>query len=238
MRTNSKGRCLANIRLRTNEQIRISPVRLVDQDGGMVGIVPTAEALRQARDVGLDLVEMSPNERPPVCKIMDYGKHKYELSKKQKQKHHEQKIKEIRVRPKTDEHDLEIKLNRARKFLEHGDRVQVTMLFRGRERFRQDLAREQFDDIVKELADIAKVDRHARSMGRRMTLMLAPIKAAPVHKKPTQKPKPKPPVDVEALKAAAAAGAAQASADPKAAETPADEKNGSAASTESAQTTG
>ncbi|MCA9256902.1 MAG: translation initiation factor IF-3 [Phycisphaerales bacterium] len=183
---------MANLRLRTNEQIRISPVRLVDQDGGMVGIVPTAEALRQARDAGLDLVEMSPNERPPVCKIMDYGKHKYELSKKQKQKHHEQKIKEIRVRPKTDEHDLEIKLNRARKFLEHGDRVQVTMLFRGRERFRQDLAREQFDDIVKELADVGKVDRHARSMGRRMTLLLAPLKAAPVVKKPAPKPKPKP----------------------------------------------
>ena len=157
----------------------------------MVGIVPTAEALRQARDAGLDLVEMSPNERPPVCKIMDYGKHKYDLSKKQKQKHHEQKIKEIRVRPKTDEHDLEIKLNRARKFLEHGDRVQVTMLFRGRERFRQDLAREQFDDIVKDLADIAKVDRHARSMGRRMTLMLAPLKAPPVHKKPATKQPPK-----------------------------------------------
>ncbi len=157
----------------------------------MVGIVPTSEALRQARDVGLDLVEMSPNERPPVCKIMDYGKHKYDLSKKQKQKHHEQKIKEIRVRPKTDEHDLEIKLNRARKFLEHGDRVQVTMLFRGRERFRQDLAREQFDDIVKELADIAKVDRHARSMGRRMTLMLAPVKAPPAHKKPVAKQPPR-----------------------------------------------
>lgn len=161
----------------------------------MVGIVPTAEALRQARDVGLDLVEMSPNERPPVCKIMDYGKHKYDLSKKQKQKHHEQKIKEVRVRPKTDEHDLEIKLARARKFLEHGDRVQVTMLFRGRERFRQDLAREQFDDIVKELADVAKVDRHPRSMGRRMTLLLAPLKTAPVHKKPAQKPKPKPSPD-------------------------------------------
>lgn len=203
----------------------------------MVGIVPTAEALRQARDVGLDLVEMSPNERPPVCKIMDYGKHKYDLSKKQKQKHHEQKIKEIRVRPKTDEHDLEIKLNRARKFLEHGDRVQVTMLFRGRERFRQDLAREQFDDIVKELADIAKVDRHARSMGRRMTLMLAPLKAPPAHKKPAAKqaPKKKPteksadgavdaaaPADVKVPEAGSASAPASAES-PSKASTPVDD---------------
>lgn len=158
----------------------------------MIGVISTDEALRMARDAGMDLVEMSPNERPPVCKIMDYGKHKYDLSKKQKQKHHEQKIKEVRVRPKTDEHDLEIKLKKARQFLEHGDRVQVTMLFRGRERFRQDLAREQFDDIVKELADISKVDRFPRAMGRRMTVLLAPLKVPNPQQQQKQK-KPKPP---------------------------------------------
>lgn len=158
----------------------------------MHGVVPTADALRMAREAGLDLVEMSPTERPPVCKIMDYGKYKYDLSKKQKQKHHEQKIKEIRVRPKTDDHDLEIKLQHARKFLEHGDRVQVTMLFRGRERFRQDLAREQFNEIVTMLADVAKVERPPRAMGRRMTCLFVPIKAATVKKPQQQKPKKKP----------------------------------------------
>ncbi len=210
---------MSNTRLRCNEQIRISPVRLIDQDKNMIGVVSTDEALRMARDAGMDLVEMSPNERPPVCKIMDYGKHKYDLSKKQKQKHHEQKIKEVRVRPKTDEHDLEIKLKKARQFLEHGDRVQITMLFRGRERFRQDLAREQFDEIVKELADISKVDRFPRAMGRRMTVLLAPLKVPnPQQQQPKQKKPPKPPK--EAPKADG--GATEAAAPETPAEQPAD----------------
>ncbi|MCG8406278.1 MAG: translation initiation factor IF-3 [Phycisphaerales bacterium] len=144
----------------------------------MIGIVPTDEALRMARDSGLDLVEVSPNERPPVCRIMDYGKHKYDQSKKLKQKHHEQRIKEVRLRPKTDPHDKEIKLKRARTFLEHGDRVQFTMLFRGRERFHKELGLDIFDEIVKELEEIAKLDRPAKALGRRMTMVLAPIKAA------------------------------------------------------------
>ena len=164
----------------------------------MHGVVPTADALRMARDAGLDLVEMSPTERPPVCKIMDYGKYKYDLSKKQKQKHHEQKIKEIRVRPKTDDHDLEIKLQHARKFLEHGDRVQVTMLFRGRERFRQDLAREQFNEIVTLLSDVSKVERPPRAMGRRMTCLFVPIKtASPKKSQPKAPKKPKEPRDTK-----------------------------------------
>lgn len=152
----------------------------------MIGVVPTAEALRMAREAGLDLVEISPTERPPVCKIMDFGKHKYDQSKKQKQKHHEQRIKEVRLRPKTDEHDREIKLKRARGFLEHGDRVQFTMLFRGRERFRQDVGLGIFNEIVQALEDIAKVDRAAKAMGRRMTMVLAPLKAAPGAPKPKQ----------------------------------------------------
>lgn len=168
-----------------NEQIRISPVRVIDQDKNMLGIIPTEEALRRAREAGMDLVEMSPQERPPVCRIMDYGKHKYQLSKKQKQKHHEQKIKEVRIRPKTDEHDREIKVKHAREFLEHGDRVQFTMLFRGRERFHQEISLQSFRDIAKELEDIAKIDAPPRFMGRRMTMVLAPQKL------PTAKPKPK-----------------------------------------------
>ena len=167
---------MAQTRFRSNEQIRLTPIRLIDQDKKMLGVVPTAEALRMAREAGMDLVEIVPNERPPVCRIMDFGKHKYQQSKKQKQRHHEQKTKEVRIRPKTDEHDRKIKLNRAKRFLEAGDRVQFTMLFRGRERFRQDLGLQQFQEIVQDLQDIAKVDRAARAMGRRMTMVLAPLK--------------------------------------------------------------
>ncbi|MBX3396576.1 MAG: translation initiation factor IF-3 [Phycisphaerae bacterium] len=165
-----------NIRLRVNEQIRISPVRLIDHEKNMIGVVPTDEALRMARDAGLDLVEMSPNERPPVCKIMDYGKHKYQLSKKSKQKHHEQKIKEVRLRPKTEEHDLEVKLKRARTFLEHGDRVLITMLFKGRERFHQDIAYQTFREIAQDFAELAKVDQPPRLLGKKMSMVLAPTK--------------------------------------------------------------
>lgn len=197
-----------NVRLRVNEQIRISPVRVIDQDKNMLGIIPTEEALRLAREAGLDLVEMSPQERPPVCRIMDYGKHKYQLSKKQKQKHHEQKIKEVRMRPKTDEHDKEIKVKHAREFLEHGDRVQFTMLFRGRERFHQEISLQSFRDIAKELEDIAKIDAPPRFMGRRMTMVLAPQKLPGTKPKPQAQPgaakekKPRPQPAAEARPAA------------------------------------
>lgn len=187
--------------MRCNEQIRITPIRLIDQDKNMLGVVPTAEALRMAREVGLDLVEMSPNERPPVCKIMDYGKHKYLQSKKQKQKHHEQKIKEVRLRPKTDEHDRTIKMNRARAFLEHGDRVQFTMLFRGREQYRKDRGLDAFNSIVEALVDIAKVDRAAKVMGKRMTMVLAPLKVPSpqqTHPRPKLKSKPEKDKNMEA----------------------------------------
>lgn len=179
----------SNIRLRVNEQIRISPVRLIDENKNMLGIVPTDEALRMARDAGLDLVEMSPNERPPVCRIMDYGRHKYQLSKKAKQKHHEQKIKEVRLRPKTDEHDLGVKMRHAREFLEHGNRVIVTMLFRGRERFHQDIAFQTFRDIAADMGELAKVDQPPRLLGKKMTMVLAPTKLPTPGKKPDQQGK-------------------------------------------------
>ncbi len=148
----------------------------------MLGVMPTDEAMRRARDVGMDLVEVSPNERPPVCKIMDYGKHKYLQSKKHKQKHHEQKLKEVRIRPKTDPHDREIKLNRARHFLEQGDKVQFTMMFRGRERFHQDLGNESFQEIITALTDVGKVEQPPRTFGRRMTMLLVPTKVSPLVK--------------------------------------------------------
>jgi translation initiation factor IF-3 len=172
------------LNLRVNEQIRLSPVRLIDGEGNMRGIVPTDEAMRLARESGLDLVEVSPTERPPVCKIMDYGKYKYLQSKKTKQKHTEQKLKEVRLRPKTDEHDKGIKVNKARQFLEHGDRVQFTMMFRGRERAHAEIGRGIFDAVVTELQDIAKIESPARLMGKRMIMVLMPGKPVPAAKKP------------------------------------------------------
>lgn len=162
--------------LRCNEQIRISPIRLIDDSGEMRGVVSTDDALRMARDAGVDLVEVSPNERPPVCKLMDYGKHKYMQSKKLKQKHHERKTKEVRLRPKTDPHDRDIKMKRALRFLEEGDRVQFTMMFRGRERFHADVGYDAFNAIVKSLGELVKVERPPRLFGRRMTMVLAPSK--------------------------------------------------------------
>jgi translation initiation factor IF-3 len=168
----------------------LSPIRLIDDLGEQRGVVPTDEAMRMAREAGLDLVEISPNERPPVCKIMDYGKHKYLQSKKLKQKHHEQKMKEVRIRPKTDPHDRDIKLNRAKEFLNHGDRVQFTMIFKGRERYHQEIGNESFNEIIAALGEMAKIERPPKMLGRRMTMIVVPTKMpAP------PKPKPKPAAD-------------------------------------------
>lgn len=160
---------------RMNEQIRISPIRLIGAAGEQLGIVPTAQAMEMAREAGLDLVEVAPTDRPPVCKIMDYGKHRYEQSRKQhKQKTHQQKLKEIRVRPKTGEHDVDTKINQARKFLEHKDKVQVNVLFRGREIQHIEEGRRIIIGILEKLADIAKVEKHPSMEGKRLTALLAP----------------------------------------------------------------
>jgi len=138
--------------------------------------VATDEALGRARSVGLDLVEVAPNERPPVCRIMDYGKYKYSLKKKKKQKHHDQKLKEVRLHPKTSDHDRAIKINQAISFLEKGDKVQFTMIYRGRERFHQELGFEIFRSIIEDLGNKVKVERAPRSEGSRTTMVLAPVK--------------------------------------------------------------
>ena len=133
-----------------------------------------------AREAGLDLVEVSPTERPPVCRVMDYGRQKYLQKKKQKisQHSHTMTIKEIRLRPKTDPHDRGIKVERARKFLEAGSRVQFTMLFRGRERVHRDSALETLRTIVEELGELVKIEREPSMEGRRMTMLVAPVKQA------------------------------------------------------------
>ncbi|NLX14913.1 MAG: translation initiation factor IF-3 [Phycisphaerales bacterium] len=160
---------------RYNEQIRLSPVRVVDHQNNQLGIMPTDQAMRLAQEAQLDLVEVAPTERPPVCRIMDYGKFKYS-QKKKKQKHHEQKLKEVRLHPKTSDYDQQTKVKQAASFLEKGDKVQFTMIFRGRERFHQEVGTQIFNGIVAHFGDKAKVERPPRSEGWRMTMVLAPIK--------------------------------------------------------------
>jgi translation initiation factor IF-3 len=163
-----------------NEQIRVSPVRLIGPGGEQLGIVPTSQALEKAREAGLDLVEMVAAERPPVCKILDYGKMRFANSQKGNKagKVRQQKLKEIRVRPKTGEHDVATKVVQARKFLEHNDKVQVTVLFRGREMQHQEEGRRVLDQVLKQLADVGKVERPPSMDGRKMTALLMPLTAA------------------------------------------------------------
>ena len=160
---------------RINEQIRISPVRLIGANGEQLGVVPTAQAMEMAREAQLDLVEVAANERPPVCEILDYGKFRYQQSRKgNKAKVHQQKLKEIRVRPKTGVHDVDTKINQARKFLEHNDKVLVNVLFRGRELQHIEEGRRIIDGILEKLIDVAKVEKPPSMEGKRMTAMLAP----------------------------------------------------------------
>jgi translation initiation factor IF-3 len=164
---------------RINDQIRISPIRLIGANGEQLGVVPTAQAMEMAREAQLDLVEVAATERPPVCKIMDYGKFRYQQSRKgNKAKVHQQKLKEIRVRPKTGDHDVETKINQARKFLEHKDKVLVYVLFKGRELQHIDEGRRIITMILEKLNDLAKVEKAPTMEGKRMTAMLAPKSGA------------------------------------------------------------
>lgn len=161
--------------------IRVPQVRLIDDEGEQHGIVPTEQAGAMARERGLDLVEISPTANPPVCRIMDYGKFKYEQKKKasaSKKKQHNVSVKEIRVRPKTGQNDIEVKMRRARGFLEDGDKVQITVLFRGREVVHKDLAIEKLHWLAQELQDVGKVERPPRMEGRRMHMIMSPTKKA------------------------------------------------------------
>ncbi len=163
--------------LRVNEGIRISPVRLVDETGAQVGVVPTDEARSMAEARGLDLVEVAPDARPPVCRIMDFGKYKYELARKSREsrrKQHVVHVKEVKVRPRIDEHDLAVKLRRAREFLATGDRVKVTVMFRGREVTRPEFGQRLLERIRGELEDVASVDGGVTHEGRNMSLVLTP----------------------------------------------------------------
>ncbi|MGC1273743.1 MAG: translation initiation factor IF-3 [Planctomycetaceae bacterium] len=160
---------------RINDQIRLTPIRVVSHDGQMLGVIPTIDALNLAREAGLDLVEVAPNERPPVCRIMDFGKFKYQQKKKHSVKPpHQTQIKEIRLRPKTGEHDIDFKIKRARDFLSHKDKVKVNILFRGREHAHQGRGKEILEGVIAQLQDVAKVEKPPGMEGRMMTAVLAP----------------------------------------------------------------
>lgn len=156
--------------------IRAREVRVIDDTGAQVGILSIDEAMRMAREKDLNLVEVAPEAKPPVCKIMDFGKFKYQQKKKDhkaKSKQHQIVVKEIRVRPKTDTHDIETKIRKARSFLERGDKLQVNMLFRGREMMHVELGKEVMNKIAEALSDLAKVERPPSQEGRRMVMLLA-----------------------------------------------------------------
>lgn len=150
---------------------------MIDPDGNQVGVIPTYKALATAGDFGLDLVEISPNASPPVCKIMDYGRYKYELTKKQQEAKKKQsafQIKEIKVRPKTGEHDLNVKLGHIKRFLEKSNKVKVTVLFRGREITLSNRGRELLERIATELEESAHIEQQPKFEGRTMMMVLAP----------------------------------------------------------------
>jgi translation initiation factor IF-3 len=160
-----------------NRKIRAREVRVIDPDGEQIGVVPIEAALAAAADLGLDLVEVSPNANPPVCKIMDYGRYKYEQTKKKQEAKKKQttfQVKEIKVRPKTGDHDLEVKMGHIRKFLGKKDKVKVTVLFRGREITLSDRGRELLQRIAAEFEDIAVVEQYPKFEGRTMMMVLSP----------------------------------------------------------------
>jgi len=160
-----------------NERIRIREVRVIDETGAQLGILPTRDALDLARSKGLDLLEVSPTANPPVCKIMDYGKFKYDEQKKKRDAQKKSKtteIKGIRLRPGTDEHDIQYKVRDAQRFLKEGDKVQVTLIFRSREASHPEIGRAQLARLAEGTSDIAVVEQAPTLEGRRMTMLLAP----------------------------------------------------------------
>ena len=162
---------------RINDEIRVPRVLLIDQNGEKQGIMPTSSALEAAEEVGLDLVEIVPNADPPVCKILDYGKFKFQEQKKKNEARKRQKVvelKEIKLRPNIDIHDYDVKAKSMHRFFEEGDKVKVTLRFRGREMAHQELGMKVLDRVKEETAPIAKVEAEPRLEGRQMTMVLAP----------------------------------------------------------------
>ena len=164
---------------RVNERIKAREVLVIDEDGTKLGVMPTREALNIARGKGLDLVEVSPNANPPVCRIMDYGKYKYQMQKKLHEAKRKQKtveVKTVKVRPRTDEHDMQVRIKQARKFLEKGNKVKAVVMFRGREQAHVDIGEAQLMKIYEAVKDVAEIEKKPKKEGRDMIMILAPRK--------------------------------------------------------------
>ena len=160
---------------RINEQIRYSPIRVIGHEGDQLGVLETIDALQRAKDLGLDLVEVAPQEKPPVCRIMDYGKFKYQQKKRQHKGHtHHSKNKELRVRPKIGDHDLMTKVNRAKEFLAEKDKVIFSVIFRGRENAHTEEGYKLVQRLQKELEPVAKLEQAPQMQGRRIVVIFAP----------------------------------------------------------------
>ncbi|MCL6612452.1 MAG: translation initiation factor IF-3 [Peptococcaceae bacterium] len=162
---------------RINEEIRVREVRLVDTDGNQLGIMPLREALRIAEERQLDLVEIAPQARPPVCRVMDFGKYKYEQSKREKEARKKQKIveiKEIKLRPNIEDHDFFVKVKNASRFLKEGDKVKATIIFRGREIVHTQLGRQLLVRMAEELKDLGNVERQPKLEGKNMIMIISP----------------------------------------------------------------
>ncbi len=165
------------LNLRINREIRVPKVRVVDEDGGQVGVLTLLEALTRAEQAGLDLVEIAPNAEPPVCKIIDYGKYRYQLTKKEKEQkkaQHQVKVKEIKIKPNTDDHDIEVKMKHAREFIAKGNKVRVTCMFRGREMLHSEYGRRAVQKFCDDLADVAAPESPPKMLGRNLSVVLAP----------------------------------------------------------------
>src|SRR5690242_17570693 len=183
--------CIDKRFIRTNERIRAREIRVIDDEGKQIGVMPPYEALKMARERNLDLVEISPTAQPPVCRIMDYGKFLYQQEKKEREAKKHQKtitVKEVKFRINVDEHDYQTKKNHVLRFLDDGDKVKATIFFRGREMTRQMLGRQILDRLIKDLGDKAIVEFRPRQEGNTLHLILAPTKAQPVAKPKPPKP--------------------------------------------------
>lgn len=162
---------------RVNEVIRVKEVRLIGSDGSQLGVLPTEQAMSMAEEEGLDLVEVAPTERPPVCRIMDYGKFKYQQSKRGQEAKKKQKqflVKEMKMRPKTEEHDYQFKIKHVRRFLSEGNKTKITIMFRGRELSHMELGQKILDRLTEDLSDVSIVEQEPKREGRNMIMVLAP----------------------------------------------------------------
>ncbi len=163
---------------RVNERIRANEIRLIGAEGENLGVVTPGRAMELAEDAGLDLVEISPNAAPPVCKIMDFGKFKYEQQKRESEARKKQKtieVKEVKFRPNTDVHDYDVKMRNVFRFLEGGDKVKITLRFRGREMAHQNLGRELLERVAEDVKEVGKVESMPKMEGRQMIMMIGPI---------------------------------------------------------------